>query len=218
MSYRDLIGKRFGMLTVLGVEREGKAKVMPLMRCACDCGKETTPQPYALLRGVTTSCGCAHLAKITKHGQAYGKNGSKTYMAWSQMKARCDNPSNKFYADYGGRGIGYCESWKDFANFFADMGEAPAGLTLDRRDNSKGYSKENCRWATRKEQQNNRRNTRMIEFDGKLWPKQEIAAQFGIDPHTLMNRLRRGWPIEKALTFPVDKSKATSTKRIGGLS
>src|SRR5579864_3969229 len=114
MSYRDLIGKRFGMLTVLGIEREGKAKVMPLMRCVCDCGKETTPQPYPLLRGVTTSCGCAHLAKITKHGQAYGKNGSKTYMAWAQMKSRCDNSSHADYAAYGGRGIGYCESWKEF--------------------------------------------------------------------------------------------------------
>jgi hypothetical protein len=214
MSYRELIGKRFGMLLVLGIEREGRAKVMPLMLCKCDCGKETTPQPYALMRGNVTSCGCGRLAKITKHGQAYGKNGSKTYTAWAQMKSRCDNPNNRFYACYGGRGIGYCESWKNFEDFLADMGEAPEGLTLDREDNSKGYSKANCRWASRKTQQNNRRNTRMIEFEGKSWPKQEIAEKFGIDPHTLMNRLKRGWTIEKALTFPVDKAKSSATKRI----
>jgi hypothetical protein len=214
MSYHELVGRRFGRLVVLGVAREGKQKVMPLMHCQCDCGKEVTPQPYALKRGATTSCGCARLEKITKHGQAYGKNGSKTYTAWAQMKSRCDNPNNKFYADYGGRGIGYCESWTNFVDFLADMGEAPEGLTLDRRENALGYSKENCRWATRKEQQNNRRNTKMIEYEGKIWPKQEIAEKFGIDPCTLMNRLKRGWPVEKALMHPVDKSKATASKRI----
>jgi len=213
MSFRDLIGKRFGKLTVLAVAREGKQGVMPLMHCRCDCGGEAMPQPYALTNGRTVSCGCHRLSRITKHGQAYGKNGSKTYTAWSQMKSRCDNPKNKFYGDYGGRGIGYCEEWKDFKAFFADMGEAPEGLSLERIENSKGYSKENCKWATRKEQQNNRRNTKMIEYNGKMWPKQIIAAEFGIDPSTLMNRLRRGWPIEKALTHEVDTRKATASKR-----
>lgn len=214
MSYHDLIGQRFGMLTVVGVAREGGSKVMPLMRCICDCGKETTPQPYSLKRGATKSCGCNQIKAKTKHGQAFGKNGSKTYMAWSQMKQRCDNPKNRFYADYGGRGIGYDEKWKDFEAFFADMGEAPEGLTLERIENSKGYSKGNCKWATRKEQQNNRRNTKMIEYEGKMWPKQILAERFNIDHCTLMNRLKRGWPIEKALTHPVDKSKATASKRI----
>lgn len=214
VTYDHMIGQRFGMLTVLGIAREGTSKAGTLLRCRCDCGKESTPQPYPLLDGRTKSCGCLQLAKATKHGQAYGKNGSKTYTAWSQMKSRCDNPKNKFYADYGGRGIGYCDEWKDFKAFFADMGEAPEGLSLERIENSKGYSRENCKWATRKEQQNNRRNTKMIEYEGKMWPKQIIAEKFGIDPCTLMNRLRRGWSVDRALKHPVDKSKATASKRI----
>jgi hypothetical protein len=214
VSYADWIGKRFGKLTVIGIAREGTGKLGTRLLCRCDCGNEATPQPYPLKDGRTQSCGCLGQERRTKHGQAYGKNGSKTYTAWSQMKSRCDNPKNKFYADYGGRGIVYCEEWKDFKAFFSDMGEAPEGLSLERIENSKGYSKENCKWATRKEQQNNRRNTKMIEYNGKMWPKQIIAAEFGIDPHTLMNRLKRGWPVEKALTYPVDKSKATASKRI----
>jgi len=215
MNYHDLIGQRFGLLLVVGIEREAGKNVMPLMACQCDCGKKSTPQPYTLLRGTTKSCGCLQIAKATKHGQAYGKNGSKTYMAWSQMKARCDNERNKSYADYGGRGISYCESWKNFANFLADMGEAPIDLSLDRIDNSLGYSKENCRWATSKQQSNNRRNTRMIEYQGKKWPKQELAEEFGISASTLMSRLRSGWPIEKALIHPVNLLKAS--KRIKGV-
>lgn len=212
MSYHDLVGKRFGKLIVLGIARRADANKMPLMHCKCDCGKETFPQPYALTSIRVTSCGCGRLEKITKHGQAYGKNGSKTYMAWSQMKSRCDNPNNKSHKDYGGRGIGYCDRWKDFENFFADMGEAPVGLSLDRIYNSQGYSKENCRWATLKQQQNNRRNTKYIEYQGKNWPKQELAGKFGISPSTLMSRIQSGWPIEKALHHLVDHSKAS--KRI----
>lgn len=214
VSYDDLVGQRFGMLTVLGIARHGTQRQSTLMLCRCDCGKETTPQPHALKRGVSTSCGCGRLAKITKHGQAYGKTGSKTYTAWSQMKQRCDNPKNRFYPDYGGRGINYCNEWKDFEAFFADMGEAAPGLSLERIDNSKGYSKGNCKWASRKEQQNNRRNTRMIEYEGTMWAKQVLAERFGIDHSTLMNRIKRGWPIEKALTHPVDKSKASASKRL----
>lgn len=212
VSYDDMIGQKFGRLTVLGIARAGTQKEPTLMLCKCDCGRESMPQPNALRKGISTSCGCGRLEKILKHGQAYGKNGSKTYTAWAQMKSRCDNPKNKFYADYGGRGIGYCDEWKNFEAFFADMGEAPEGLSLERIENSKGYSKGNCKWATRKEQQNNRRNTKMIEYEGKMWPKQIIAERFGIDSCTLMGRIRRGWPIEKALTHPIDTRKATSKR------
>ena len=200
------------MLTVTGIAREGSKGVMALMRCVCDCGRETTPQPYSLLRGASKSCGCNQAKAVSKHGHAYGKNGSKTYTAWAQMKSRCDNPANKYFADYGGRGIAYCERWSDFANFLADMGEAAPGLTLDRKDNDLGYSPENCRWADRVTQQNNRRNTHQIEYQGMVWPRQELARKFGINPHTLMNRLRRGWDIERALTQEIDWSKSSTSK------
>jgi hypothetical protein len=212
MDIDQLIGKRFGMLTVLAVERQYSKGVMALMKCICDCGKQTTPQPYSLTSGRSKSCGCNQAKAVSKHGHAYGKNGSKTYTAWAQMKSRCDNPKNRFFADYGGRGIGYCDRWAKFENFLRDMGAAPEGLTLERQDNAKGYGPDNCVWATRKEQQNNRRNTRMVEFEGKSTPIQLLCDRFQINPHTLRNRLKNGWGIERALSQPIDVRKSSTNR------
>ena len=90
-----------------------------------------------------------------------GFSKTKTYKVWQQMKHRCNNPANKRYQRYGGRGIGYCRSWEDFSLFLADMGEAPHGCSLDRTDNDADYNKENCRWVSMKEQVKNRRGRRV---------------------------------------------------------
>ena len=96
----------------------------------------------------------------------HGLSKVKAYRVWVQMKHRCDNPQNPSYHSYGGRGITYCAEWKTFPAFYADMGELPEGLTLDRIDNNKGYYKENCRWATRLEQAQNRTTGKINSVSG----------------------------------------------------
>lgn len=117
------------------------------------------------------------------------------------MKQRCTNPNNTQYHDYGGRGIDMDPSWADFGAFLQAMGERPPGTTLDRVDNNKGYWADNCRWASRQEQQRNRRTNRVIEFRGEAKILVDWASALGITPHTLIARLRT-WPLEKALTTP----------------
>lgn len=102
-----------------------------------------------------------------KHGYSLSSGQSSEYMTWGAMINRCKNPSCRGFANYGGRGITVCERWKDFSNFIDDMGARPPGGMLDRKDNSLGYSPENCKWSTRAEQNNNRRNNIVLTLDGK---------------------------------------------------
>lgn len=118
------------------------------------------------------------------------------------MVQRCTNPKNSAYATHGGRGIAVCERWRTFANFLTDMGERPDGLTIERIDNDRGYEPGNCRWATRKEQANNRRTSVLIEFRGESKCLSEWARAIGISPQSMQKRLRLGWPLDEALTVP----------------
>ena len=115
------------------------------------------------------------------------------------MIQRCENPNHKSYKDYGGRGITVCERWKLFENFYEDMGERPEATSLDRIDFNGNYELENCRWADSIQQGNNKRSSKMIEFDGKVQTSIQWAREYGIGPKTLLYRLKNGWGIEKAL-------------------
>jgi len=127
------------------------------------------------------------------------------------MKERCENPHCKDYKNYGNRGIAVCHRWENsFENFLADMGECPKGMTIERINNNKGYSPDNCRWATRKEQNNNSRNNRIIEFKGQKETLTRWSELTGIHFKTLHTRLRDGWKIEEALTIPTIKKKGIS--------
>jgi hypothetical protein len=161
--YTDPIGQRFGRLVVTDRVRVGQP---PRTRFAwmarCDCGNVTGPTMMKhLASGHTRSCGCAQRDAVKATGEANSIHGhaarvagrSATYRVWLGMHSRCRTPGRKFYHD---KGVRVCARWSKFENFLADMGERPLGLTLDRKDGSKNYSKSNCRWATWREQRMNR--------------------------------------------------------------
>ena len=145
------------------------------------------------------------MAKATSnhfvHGHA-GNTKSPTYLTWRGMKTRCTNPQNASYKNYGAKGISYCERWETFELFLDDMGERPEGMTLDRKDRSKDYSPENCRWATRKQQSQDRSITVWIEHDGRRMCLSDWATETGLKLTTIKYRLDAGWAIERALTTP----------------
>jgi len=144
-----------------------------------------------------------------KHGYGGRVPGSasqtKTYRAWCDMLSRCRNPRNPSYPRYGGRGVGYDPRWEVFTVFLEEMGTAPRGLTLERIDNSRGYSKANCRWASWAEQARNHRSTVHLTHQGVTLCVSDWAARLGINIKTLRWRLWHGWSTEKALSLPVTK-------------
>lgn len=139
----------------------------------------------------------------TTHGHARKRQRTRAYRSWEQMRSRCNKPTDKDYPDYGGRGITVCELWRDFAAFIADMGEPPPGMTLDRRDNNKGYCRENCRWATAIEQHQNTRANIYLTFAGETLCISEWERRLGFPKDRIGARLKQGWPVERALTTPM---------------
>lgn len=216
--YRDdLKDMRFGEWYVIEFSHKKGAETHWLVRCSC--GVEKTIVAQSLKNGKSTSCG--HWKKeFLKSRAKHGKHGSRLYKVWAQMIQRSTNPNNISYENYGGRGVSVSEEWRQFANFERDM--APSwddGLTLDRENNALGYSKENCRWATRKEQIRNRRPRSEWKNGGKrgggvrlMTPKGEMnvlqaAKEFGVNYGTLRKRLAKGMSIEDALLAPIGNSE-----------
>lgn len=147
-----------------------------------------------------------------KHGHSVQRAASPTYSSWAAMLKRCANPNATGYEHYGGRGIRVCEAWQAFENFLADMGERPVGMTLDRIDVNGNYEPGNCRWATRKQQERNTRQTRWLDYDGRKWCATDLAEHLGVARHVLYGRIGRGWPPER-WAQPADKTIQVRRKR-----
>ena len=201
MKLNDLTGQRFGRLTV--IERacpEKKGKVYWI--CRCDCGNYSIVQSGNLKSGNTTGCGCMKIEGAKEANTTHGQTGTRLYKAWDSMRQRCNNPKKDHYKDYGGRGITVCDEWQnDFQAFYdwsMDNGYAE-NLTLDRIDADGNYCPENCRWATVKAQQNNRRNNHLITYNGETHTIAEWSEIVGVNRNTLKGRIRKGLPIEEVL-------------------
>ena len=162
----DISGKKFNRLTALFFHHK-----VPLSKgwsghrhywvCRCDCGKKTIVAKSKLILGATKSCGCLNQELRDARNHVHGYCGSRIYRIWKTMKSRCHNPKFHSYRDYGARGITICKEWSDFRVFLSDMGKSYRdNLSIDRKNNDGNYCKENCRWATHKQQANNRRKRR----------------------------------------------------------
>jgi len=207
-------GEKFGRLTILReVDRKGKYR---MVECQCDCGRLSVKRLGHLTAGATRSCGCLSIETSSARSKTHGfsHSGNSEYLAWKGMHARCTNANRPDYKNYGGRGISVCARWSDFLNFLQDMGPKPtARHSLERKNNSVGYSPDNCVWATRSEQARNRRTTRMLLFGGKTQSAVKWAEDTGIDLKLICSRLSRGWSIERALTTP--EGRAAGSVQIG---
>lgn len=206
---KDIAGMRFGRLLVK--ERDGYARSgrQPTWRCVCDCGEVAYVTSTRLNKGETKSCGCLRRdvsSAFRKSKTTHGMRNTPEYRTWTSMRERCRNPNSKSWTHYGGRGISVCKEWDTFEQFFADMGPRPPKHSLDRIDNNDGYHRENCRWATKEQQCNNKRNNRLVTFDGRKLSVAQWAREIGVTKVALSERLQRH-PVEIALTMPIgDKS------------
>lgn len=189
-------GERYGMLTVVGLAGKHPTNGGYMWRVTCDCGGMADIRASVLTKGRTRSCGCLRRQGHPRHGMS----GSKVHMAWKAMRQRCENENRPQWEDWGGRGITFAPEWDSFEQFHSDMGDPPPGSSLERRDNAKGYSKDNCYWATPKQQNRNRRITRLLEYGGQQRTLQEWAEACGIPYMTLFYRIKRGWSLDRAIS------------------
>lgn len=211
-DFSAFLGKKYGRLLVVGgFFKKGKA----YFHCTCECGTRRKVAKYDVISGKVQSCGCynrercrtLHLSRRTFH-YTHGMSNEKLYSTWCGMKGRCYNKNDTEYHNYGGRGIFVCDEWLHnyvafrtwaFANGYEE------GLSIDRIDVNKGYSPDNCRWITMREQPATRRNT--IYYNGV--PAVRIAREHGIPKGLMLARIRRlGWPIEEAIGLKPHKYPA----------
>lgn len=203
---------RFGRLVVTDQAPKGKSAQF-LWNTVCDCGTRRVNYASNLRRGVTKSCGCLIAEGARQRNTKHGMFGTSEYGSWSSMMSRCRNERDPAFAGYGARGIYVCEEWKDFARFFADMGPKPGkGYSIERIDNNRGYSPDNCKWATSFEQGNNKRTNRVVEYRGQTMTLSQALTLSGAPKSRTTSRLLDGWSAQEAIDLPVGSRPTIRTQ------
>jgi hypothetical protein len=211
----DLIGKRFGRLSVVSAEGCNKRGAM-LWKCKCDCGNESHVTTTMLNRGKTKSCGCLNrelaserMKKVQLLTHTHDMTQTRFYSIYRGMRARCEYPNDKSYARYGGRGIEVCKNWNSFENFKDDMYgsylnhvslRGARNTTLERIFTDGNYELSNCKWANHTEQANNRRNNRIYVYDGEKLTMAQLSRKYNIPYSTLQKRFSVGWDLHDAVS------------------
>jgi hypothetical protein len=205
---RDITGQVFGRLTAIKLAGKTKVGGYNLWQFRCSCGKVIEYSGSIVWRGLTSSCGCLRKELALTNNLKHGCKGTRVYSIWQGMKSRCLCKKNDAYSRYGGRGIKVCKKWLRFKNFLADMGQPPSTRhTLDRVDNSKGYTPSNSRWATKKEQNRNARTNITFTIGDVTHCLSEWAERYGTPYSIVWCRIHAGWPLLRALTEPIHEEK-----------
>lgn len=192
-SKKPLEQERYGRLVVVEDVHGG-------WQCRCDCGNTVTVKGNHLRQGRVQSCGCLHRERQVEVATTHGLNRSLAHITWINMRQRCRNQNHPSWPNYGGRGITICDRWSRFENFYADMGDRPAGMTIERIDNNGNYEPGNCRWASKPEQSVNKRTNVFIERDGQTKTLSQWCNELGINYWTAHARIRRGASPLEAIT------------------
>ncbi len=204
-AFIDISGQRFGRWTVLRRTLGNQGSYWDVI---CECGESRSVDGYALRTGGSLSCGC-YTREVNSDRKIHGGSGTPEYQIWSASKQRCTNPNHIEYDRYGGRGIKFCDRWfNDFAAFYADMGPRPSDQhSIDRKNTNGDYEPSNCRWADLETQNNNKRNNKMVEYNGRTLALFYAVKEAGskVSVRLASNRLRNGWAVNAALETPTRK-------------
>lgn len=206
--YKDLSGMKFGRWTVVNEAEPIITKSNRRIRywhCICDCGTKRNVRENSLIQGKSMSCGCYHsdiMKVVGNYNTIHGMSNSRLYRIFNHMHNRCYNENDIRYNRYGGRGIYVADEWHKFENFmrWALSNGYKDDLSIDRIDPNGNYCPENCRWAAKSTQSNNKTNNRFYTFNNEIHTIAEWAKVFNIPYKKLWKRLNSGWNIERALT------------------
>lgn len=203
--------RKYGRITVLGIA--GQIKGHTQATGVCDCGSKWAGRLSSLINGDAKSCGCLRIERIKQANTTHGMEGSPEYGAWKSIKERVFDQRHPAYHNYGGRGIGMFEGWvSDFSAFVSHVGRRPeGGYSIERVNNELGYIPGNVVWATRKEQNNNRRTNVVLEHLGVRLTITQWAERLGVRKGTLQQRIKLGWSVQRVLDTPVRAKCKAST-------
>lgn len=212
--YDDLTGCKFGKLTVLKLSHKTD-DYHKVWECKCECGRIIYCRTTRLVKHRQLSCGCAIFpSKAIPHGTHSRKN--RLYRIWRGMRGRCENPNEKDFYRYGGRGISVCKEWANSFDVFRDWSMRNGYcdmLTIDRIDNNKGYTPSNCRWTTMQAQAENRRNTIKLYYNGRDYTVKELADILHTKKSAVYDRLYSGWSVERIFKTPVTDKYLPKNKK-----